>query len=85
MLKSIGIIDENGGLNEDELELYETLLVFSRPGRVMGTSIPTQTEIQETLKAIRDPANAICIRNKVAALAMRCGEQARSAEPDEEQ
>ena len=51
----------------------------------MGTSIPNQTDIQEYLKAIRDPANAICIRNKVAALAIRCGQEARSAEPDEEQ
>ena len=84
MLKSIGIIDENGELDVDNLELDETLLAFRRPGRV-PMPVPTQPEIQEILKAIRDPANAICIRNKVAALAIRCGQEARSAEPDEEQ
>ena len=34
---------------------------------------------------LRDPANAICIRDKAVIFAGLCGQMARSAEPDEDE
>ena len=82
-LESEGIIDKDGKLDKQKLEVYEDLLLFNANANSLRNANGKKPSDREILMALMDPANAICIRNKAAALALKCGLETRSAEPDE--
>merc|ERR1712117_79166 len=66
------IMHESGDLDTFTLEAEEGLLNFLRPPKGQ-TGMEASNE--EILQGLRDPANAICIRDKAAMFAAFCGQK----------